>query len=209
MNVHLAVDPPAQKITHGMRPLRYGASLGGFLLTFTAPPTRNPVKIIYGRVIKFPNVPKSQVTLQSERIPVTGAQTQFLIKWLMGSSAEITVSSLELTFDVCVRSMRRVLGQVIHRAKREHLLRDCRGWETLYIGSPTSPWQVRIHRRKVHAAQQILVAKVGAQVVKGIDFQQYRPLGALAVSGFQPMLGGPARCLSAPTVLAGPALPAQ
>jgi len=103
--------------------------------------------VTYGRVIKFPNLPTLQVTKHSENIPLTGAGVQFLIKRVAGSVADVTVSTVEMTFDVRVGRVSSILDQITHRAKRQHLLRDRRGRETLYIGSKISPWQVRIYQK--------------------------------------------------------------
>jgi hypothetical protein len=109
--------------------------------------TENPVRIIYGRVHKFPNLPQAQLTIQSERLPVTAAQALLIAKRLMNAGSSMKVSSLELTFDLRVGTVAGILDHIVHRAKRERLLVDAQGRRTLYVGSPKSLWQVRVYQK--------------------------------------------------------------
>jgi hypothetical protein len=109
--------------------------------------TGNPSTIHYGRTKKFPNVPPLRVTMRSESIPLTGAQTQLFVRGLAAGPHEIKVSSLELTFDLSFTNLSQVRRHLIHRAHREQILRDRLGRQTLYIGSPTSSWEARIYQK--------------------------------------------------------------
>lgn len=109
--------------------------------------TRNPVSIHHGRMVRFKNVPPLRFTMQSEHTPLTAAQI-YLLTWRCTCEApELTVSSLELTFDFTGTSIEKVRRQLIHRAHRVIILTDERGWQTIYVGSPRSAWQVRIYRK--------------------------------------------------------------
>jgi hypothetical protein len=60
----------------------------------------------------------------------------------------MSVSALELTFDVTDISLEYVRDNLIHRAARAvNTLRDERGYGTTYVGSPRSAWQVRIYQK--------------------------------------------------------------
>ena len=98
-------------------------------------------------MVRFKNVPPLRFTLQSQHIPLTAAQV-YLLTWRCTCKApELTVSSVELTFDFTGTSIEKIRTQLIHRAQRVTLLIDGRGWQTIYVGSPRSAWQVRIYQK--------------------------------------------------------------
>jgi hypothetical protein len=113
--------------------------------------TGNPVLIHHGRMTKFKNVPPLRFTEKSETIPVTAAQVQLFIKRCTSEVPEVStsVSYLELTFDVTDTTIGYVRRHLIHRALGgERIFIDDRGFETVYVGSPSSSWEVRIYQNK-------------------------------------------------------------
>lgn len=109
--------------------------------------TGNPLSIHHGKMVGFKNVPPLRFTMQSEHIPLTAAQV-YLLTWRCTCEApELTVSSLELTFDFTGTSIAKIREQLIQRAQRVTLLTDERGWQTIYVGSPRSAWQARIYQK--------------------------------------------------------------
>jgi hypothetical protein len=123
--------------------------------------TRNPVSIHHGRMVKFKNVPPLRFTMQSENVPVTAAQVNLFVKKCTSASPELTVSSLELTFDFTGTSVEDIGGQLIHRAKQVKTLTDERGWKTIYVGSPRSSWQVRIYQKTASVVRLEFVLRRG------------------------------------------------
>jgi hypothetical protein len=114
--------------------------------------TRNPVKIHHGRMTRFKNVPPLRFTMQSEMIPVTAAQVQLFIKRCTEEfpAPTITLSCLELTFDVTGKTIAYIRRNLMHRAQGgARNLMDKHGNETIYIGSPRSSWQVRIYQKNL------------------------------------------------------------
>ena len=109
--------------------------------------TGNPVTIHHGRVKKFRNVPLMKITFRSEKNPVTAAEAIFLIGRLTSTTPEITVSNLELTYDITGVTFESLRRHMFHRAHRVTLLKDEMGRRTIYIGSPKSSHQVRVYEK--------------------------------------------------------------
>lgn len=113
--------------------------------------TKNSVLVHHGRLVRFKNVPPQLVTMHSETIPVTAAQIKLFIKSCMEEDPGpvISVSSLELTFDVTDAEVEYIRQNLIHRAQGgERSLFDEWSNQTIYVGSPRSAWQVRIYQKK-------------------------------------------------------------
>jgi hypothetical protein len=87
---------------------------------------------------------EEHLTTQRRLVP---PQVYLLTLRCTRSSPELTVSALELTFDFTGTSIDEVRQLPIHRAKGVRVLIDGRGWQTIYIGSPRSAWQVRIYQK--------------------------------------------------------------
>jgi hypothetical protein len=113
----------------------------------TWPVTGNPITITYGKAKHFKTLPRLLIKLRSENVPLTGAQVQLLINRLTNSSPDVTVSSLELTFDVTGVELQWVRNNLLHRAKRIRILKDTTGRQTIYVGSAKSSWQARIYQK--------------------------------------------------------------
>ena len=108
----------------------------------------NPVVFLYGKAKKFDNVPAMQIVMQSTVIPVTAAQSTFLIRKITQNAMKVTVSSLELTFDVTGVSVDYILDHLIHRARGGLRVLSKRRRKTIYVGSPRSKWQARIYQKR-------------------------------------------------------------
>lgn len=110
--------------------------------------TGNPIAIVYGRAKRFPNVPKAQITLRSEAVPLTGAQVMVAITDLFGPRVKVDVSTLELTFDTDRIAWWRLCQEAIYRARTWREMSDAIGRrKTLYIGARASDAQVRIYQK--------------------------------------------------------------
>jgi hypothetical protein len=120
---------------------RYARSLSG-----KTPLTGNPIEILYGKVSRFPRVPPYQVVMQSEEVPWTGAQVNETMRLLFPAATRIQPVLAELTFDFKKRaSVLYLYRHMIHGARRVEELSDIAGNTTVYIGSPKSPWEIRIY----------------------------------------------------------------
>jgi hypothetical protein len=110
-----------------------------------APLTGNPVQILYGKVSRFPRVPPCRMTIWSEEVPSTGAQVNETMRLIFPEATRIQPTQVELTFDLKNASVARLHRQMIHRARHWNELQDASGRKTIYIGSPASPWQVKLY----------------------------------------------------------------
>jgi hypothetical protein len=110
--------------------------------------TGNPGILRYGKAKKFQNVPDVQLIIQSQSMPVTAAQSTFLVKQLTQNLAQITVSSLEMTFDVRGTTVGYLRRHLIHRAKSPVRSLGKGKRKTLYVGSVRSAWQARIYQKR-------------------------------------------------------------
>jgi hypothetical protein len=131
--------------------------------------TKNPVSIHHIKMVKFDNVPELRFTMQSDNVPLTAAHV-YLLTWRCTCEApELTVSSVELTFDFTGTSIDEVGKQLIHRAERVRILEDERGWQTIYVGSPRSAWQVRIYQKTESVVRLEFVLRRGFLYRHGIN----------------------------------------
>jgi len=88
-----------------------------------------------------------RLVLLSESAPLTLAQASLAEECLLRRGFRGGVSSLELTFDVwdtTVQDFRRKL-LIGSRSFRE--FQDPAGRQTLYLRTPTSPWQLRVYQK--------------------------------------------------------------
>ena len=134
--------------------------------------TGNPVSIHHGKAINFENIPNALFTAHSENIPLTGAQVQLLVEACMADSTDIGVSSLELSFDFTGETFEQIKNNLIHRAHRVVVLTDERGWQTLYVGSPRSSWQIRIYQKTDSALRLEFILRRGFLKRCGINRPQ-------------------------------------
>lgn|GEM_PF-3568749 len=109
--------------------------------------TGNPISIHHGKMVNFPNVPPLRFTMQSEASPMTAAQVNLFAYRCTAMPPKLTVSSLELTFDFTGSKLDRLKRLLIHAARKVTTLCDDRGWQTVYVGSARSAWQVRIYQK--------------------------------------------------------------
>jgi hypothetical protein len=110
-----------------------------------APLTGNPVKVLYGKNSRFPRVPACRVTMWSEEVPLTGSQVNETMRLIFPDATRIQPTQVELTFDLERVSVNRLHRQMIHRARQWTEMQDSFWRKTVYIGSPASPWQVKIY----------------------------------------------------------------
>jgi hypothetical protein len=110
--------------------------------------TGNPVQIFYGKVSRFPRVPPCRVRMRSEEVPLTGAQVNETMRLTFPDATEIKPALVELTFDLTKVSVSYLHQHMIHGALQWYEWTDRFGrTRTVYIGAPTSPWQIRIYKK--------------------------------------------------------------
>lgn len=110
--------------------------------------TGNPFELKYGRHPSRPRpyIPPFQLSLWSEDLPVTWAEVSAAIDGLFAAVYSHKVSLVELTFDTDFAF--EVLVRGFHtNARHFRKFEDDAGNRTMYIGSPRSPWQVRIYEK--------------------------------------------------------------
>jgi hypothetical protein len=120
---------------------RYARRLWG-----KTPVTGNPVEVLYGKASRLPRVPPCQVIMRSEEVPLTGAQVNETMRLLFPGATRIQPVLAELTFDLKNRaSVLYLYRHMIHGARSFVEWSYLDGSTTVYIGSPKSPWQIRIY----------------------------------------------------------------
>lgn len=112
-------------------------------------PTGNPFQFLYGKQVKFPNVPDMRLTLRSEQRPLSASEAFLVLHSLFGRSVRAVVASLEVTFDLKDFRFERLARQLLSRARRRRELCDATGRRTLYLGGPRSDWQLRVYSKRV------------------------------------------------------------
>jgi hypothetical protein len=124
---------------------RKSKSTYAWRVTGKAPLTGNPVRILYGKNSRFPRVPPCRVTMWSEEAVLTGAQVNETMRLIFPAAQGIQPTQVELTFDLQGASVAKLHRQMIHGARQWSEMQDSLGRKTVYIGSPASPWQVKLY----------------------------------------------------------------
>jgi hypothetical protein len=98
----------------------------------------------YGVVRWRKRVPPIRVILYSNESPLSYAQVQLVLDALVRRGYRAKVSKVELTFDVSGSTVLFFQRHFLTTARKIQLRRNERG-ETLYVGGPRSPWQLRVY----------------------------------------------------------------
>jgi hypothetical protein len=130
-------------------------------LSGRTPLTGNPVRILYGKVSRFERVPSCRVDMRSEDVPLTGSQVNETIRLLLPAATRIQPKLVELTFDLTKTSVGYLHRHMIHGARQWDEVADGWGRRTVYIGSPKSPWQVRIYDKTERVVRLELILRRG------------------------------------------------
>ena len=134
--------------------------------------TGNPFRLLYGKASPFPRVPLAQLTLHSERTPITAAEVFLLVRDLTGGISSCRVNYAELTFDLREVSQQKLSQQIASIAKRRTSLVDERGWRTLYFGSPQSERQIRLYQKTADVVRLEIVLRLRSLVRLGIRYPE-------------------------------------
>jgi len=109
--------------------------------------TENTFEFRHGRLKPWPRIPPFRLVLHSNKVPLTGTQVDLVASALLRRGFRATVARVEVTFDLTEASVRYFWRHVFSRARRIRMLRDRSGRETLYVGGPTSPWQLCVYQK--------------------------------------------------------------
>jgi hypothetical protein len=109
--------------------------------------TGNPVDLLYGRVNRFDAVPDMLLTLDSEQIPLSAAQTELIIRELCPSCKRRQISSVEVACDLRGVTVCDFVRHGLHRARRRKFLEDLQGRKTYYVAARTSDWQIKAYTK--------------------------------------------------------------
>ena len=124
-----------------------------------APLTGNPVRVLYGKVSRFPRVPAFRVLMWSEMVPLTGAQVNEFIRLVFPGAISCRPVLVELTFDLKSTSVSYLQRHILHRARLYYEYSSL-GGKTAYFGSSSSPWQLRIYDKAPGIVRVELILKV-------------------------------------------------
>jgi len=108
--------------------------------------TGNKVQLRFGVMKRFPNVPDFKLIFYANETPITLAQVVLVLNCLFCAGFKVTVSRLELTFDLIGTFVDFFIQRVLSRAKRFRVIRK-NGRTTLYVGRPTSGWQLCVYEK--------------------------------------------------------------
>jgi hypothetical protein len=107
--------------------------------------TGNKFQLKYGLLRRFPNAPDFKLILYANETPITLAHVVLILNCLFRAGFRVTVSRLELTFDLTGSSVEFFRQRLMTRAKRVWARRDGQGRMTLYAGRRTSAWQLCVY----------------------------------------------------------------
>jgi hypothetical protein len=107
--------------------------------------------------------------MRSEEVPLTGAQVNETMRLLFPNATEIKPVKAELTFDLTKVSVNYLHQHMIHGARQWYEWTDRVGRRrTVYIGSPTSDWQIRIYDKTERVVRLELILRRGILPENGI-----------------------------------------
>lgn len=107
----------------------------------------NPVELRYGRTRPFPSVPPLRLILRAHETPLSAAQVVTVRDLLVRRGFRSHISSLELTSDLRGVKLCEVCRRLIIGRRSIRKFKDEAGHETVYLASPTSPWQFRAYQK--------------------------------------------------------------
>jgi hypothetical protein len=102
----------------------------------------------YGKYLQTPwknKLAPFQFTMRTDEAPLTCAQLNRAIGSVVCNGSRTLVSLAELTFDTDI-PIRAVCRDVFTKARVLREMENAAGM-TLYIGSPRSPWQMRVYQK--------------------------------------------------------------
>jgi hypothetical protein len=105
----------------------------------------NPFTFVYGSRSKRKRIPPFRIGLRSETTPLTCAQAIRTADSFLRKGFRMTLSLVELTFDVEGQPITSFRTDLFSRVRRYDERGFLGGHRTLYVGSPKSPWQLRIY----------------------------------------------------------------
>lgn len=108
--------------------------------------SHNKLQLKYGLLRRFGNISPYVFSMWAGGSPVTLSAVVLALEALFRSGYRATVSAVELTFDVAGISLESLAGELCARAG-VRWFSDKDGRETLYVGSPRSPYQLRIYQK--------------------------------------------------------------
>jgi len=138
----LDIDGPENEPI-GRRQAKYGRVQRG-----TIRRTGNRFEVVYGALRLQTCLPQTLLTLRSDQTPITKRNMKEAILIICGEVRKLTISSLELTFDLGGQSVEWFERRIVSSARKFKMLGDEAGKQTLYVGGPTMPWQVRIYEKR-------------------------------------------------------------
>jgi hypothetical protein len=121
---------------------RYARSIHGRCLV-----SGNAMEFRYGPSKSFQRLAPFYLIVRSVQLPVTAAQMFLVARNFLCLGFRAEPSRLELTFDVNRFSVTGIADWVYSRARQSLPFRDRFGRETFYVGSPKSPWELRVYQK--------------------------------------------------------------
>jgi hypothetical protein len=106
---------------------------------------KNPVESRYGRRRRY--LPPLRMTLRSEHTPLTSAQVATAQDCLARRGYRSYLTSLEVTADIYSRGPQEILNHLLPGRRSLREWTDERGRRSLYLGRPSSSWQLRIYEK--------------------------------------------------------------
>jgi hypothetical protein len=105
----------------------------------------NPVELRYGRTRNY--IPPLRMTLRSEHTPLTLAQVATAQDCLARRGYHSNLTSLEVTADIYSRGPQEILNHLLPGRRSLREWTDERGRQSLYLGRPSSSWQLRVYEK--------------------------------------------------------------
>lgn len=137
--------PPAQLTVGHSFPIGgperpYARALNGLCLR-----SGNPFQVRYGANPGFPNLHAQILDLRSGELPLTLQDCKETAGSLLRAGYRAQITYLELTCDLSGTSVAHLRDHFVARATYFREIQDSRGFMTVYVGSPNSPWQLKIY----------------------------------------------------------------
>jgi len=146
--------------------------------------TGNPFELRYGANRRFPHLPSTNLRFWSNACPLTETEVEQVAASIFRAGFVMRPSLLELTFDIADVTFGFARDHYVSPFRYEREFVDEQGGNTIYIGSPHSPVQVRIYDKRLGLLRLEIVFRSGylrahrmreiadVEAIRGVDLSR-------------------------------------
>jgi hypothetical protein len=141
------LQPPTSVSTGKPFRIARPKSIYGWAVNGVCGEMANPFQLRFGVLRHFKTVPPFRLVMHSQKMPVSWAQVERVLRSLLRSGFRAEVSRAEFTFDLSQVGVDYFVAHFQSPARTARVMRDQQQRTTLYVGRPQSAWQARVYEK--------------------------------------------------------------